>query len=197
MAKWTQDEAELVNLCFNYDWECSKVQKIIKDQKQLSEVKEFFRIRYKFIKDTYKYYSSINPVVDIWAMQSAQCIELLQKCQIMDNTCTLEFLMIKFTAVCSGSKSSQILPANDVLNQAEVKSSIYDHGAERVDYGLSANSNLPKPKYSSNLFFNKDIQKSQYLINKHLYYLSTLPVDVQGLNNNKNPRNCVQALNRY
>jgi hypothetical protein len=56
------DDAELVNLCFEYDWECGKVSKIIKDPEQLSGTKEFFRERYKFIKDTYKYYATMNPV---------------------------------------------------------------------------------------------------------------------------------------
>ena len=31
MYKWRMDDAELINLCFEYDWECGKVPKIIKD----------------------------------------------------------------------------------------------------------------------------------------------------------------------
>ena len=31
MYKWRMDDAELINLCFEYDWECCKVPKIIKD----------------------------------------------------------------------------------------------------------------------------------------------------------------------
>ena len=70
MANWRSDDAELVNLCFNYDWECSKMTKIIKDPIELSQIKDFFRSRYKLIKDTYKFYSTWTPVGDIWAIQS-------------------------------------------------------------------------------------------------------------------------------
>ena len=49
-------------MCFEYDWECGKVSKLIKDAEQLAKTKEFFRERYKFIMNTYKYYASLNPV---------------------------------------------------------------------------------------------------------------------------------------
>ena len=35
MGSWRMDDAELINLCFNYDWECGKIPKIIKDPIQL------------------------------------------------------------------------------------------------------------------------------------------------------------------
>lgn len=31
MYKWRPDDAELINLCFEYDYECGKLSKIIKD----------------------------------------------------------------------------------------------------------------------------------------------------------------------
>lgn len=31
MAQWRQDDEQLVDLCFKYDWECGKVSKIVKD----------------------------------------------------------------------------------------------------------------------------------------------------------------------
>ena len=35
MGSWRTDDAELINLCFNYDWECGKIPKIIKNPIQL------------------------------------------------------------------------------------------------------------------------------------------------------------------
>jgi hypothetical protein len=67
-TRWVPDDAELINMCFEYDWDCSKVPKIVKTDDELRAVKEFFRIRYKFVKDTYKHYSSFNPVGDVWAI---------------------------------------------------------------------------------------------------------------------------------
>jgi len=62
MYKWRLYDAELIAMCFEYDWECGKVSKLIKDAEQLAKTKEFFRERYKFIMNTYKYYASLNPV---------------------------------------------------------------------------------------------------------------------------------------
>jgi hypothetical protein len=80
MYKWRMDDAELINLCFEYDFECSKVTKIIKDPEQLASTKEFFRERYKFIKDTYKYFASTSPVSDIWAIQNSAFFEIIDQC---------------------------------------------------------------------------------------------------------------------
>ena len=41
---------------------------MIKDPDQLAGTKEFFRERYKFIKDIYKFYSSMNPIGDVWGI---------------------------------------------------------------------------------------------------------------------------------
>jgi len=64
-------------------------------------VKDFFRSRYKFVKDSYKYYSTWNPVGDIWAIQAPQFIQFVNKCRLIDNFVTLEFLIVKFTACLS------------------------------------------------------------------------------------------------
>lgn len=114
-AKWRMDDAELINLCFEYDWECSKVPKIIKDPDQLSKAKEFFRERYKFIKDTYKLFASNNPVQDIWAIQISAFSEILEQCKILDQKVTMEFINIKWTSVIAGIKGQIMLPAYGVV----------------------------------------------------------------------------------
>ena len=48
-VKWIPDDAELVNLCFEYDWENTKVHKIVKNEEEVIKVREFFRSRYSFI----------------------------------------------------------------------------------------------------------------------------------------------------
>ena len=87
MAKWKYYDAEYINLCFEYDWECSKAASFIKDNSMLINVKEFFRLRYKFILDihsnlcliyfikffctfcVYKFYSGLMPDYDIWVFR--------------------------------------------------------------------------------------------------------------------------------
>jgi NLR family CARD domain-containing protein 3 len=34
-VKWRPDDAELINLCFEYDWDCGKIPKIVKDEGQV------------------------------------------------------------------------------------------------------------------------------------------------------------------
>ena len=119
MAKWRPDDAELINLCFEYDWECGKIPKIIKDEKQVSQVKEFFRERYKQIKDVYKYFASLNPVGDIWAIQNAPFAELIDKCQIIDSKVTQADITIKWTSTIAGVKGATFLPATQVFAQQE------------------------------------------------------------------------------
>ena len=34
-TKWIPDDSEIITLCFEYDWECSKITKIVKDPEQL------------------------------------------------------------------------------------------------------------------------------------------------------------------
>jgi hypothetical protein len=97
------------------------VAKVVKDPQQLADVKEFFRERYKLIKDTYKYYASFNPVSDIWAIQNASFTDLVNKCVLIDNKVTAADINIKWTAVVSGIKGGTMLPAAQVLSVPEKK----------------------------------------------------------------------------
>ena len=110
-VKWRPDDAELVNLCFEYDWDSGKIPKIVKDEKQVQQIKEFFRERYKKIKDTYKYYASMSPVGDVWAIQNAAFAELIEKCKIIDQKLTQADITVKWTSTIAGVKGATFYPA--------------------------------------------------------------------------------------
>ena len=54
------DNEDLLRKCFEYDWNSSKIPKLIKDEEQLKTSKEILRKSYKFLKASYKYYSGIS-----------------------------------------------------------------------------------------------------------------------------------------
>ncbi len=70
MYKWKPDDPELIKKCFEFDWNTllPRLQKIIKNEEDLQKVKMFFQPKYQYIKDTYKFYASQNPVNDVWGI---------------------------------------------------------------------------------------------------------------------------------
>lgn len=68
MYKWKPDTDKLLQECFEFDWNLSRVHKVVKDQEELEKVKDFFRERYQYFRNTYKHWACINPVGDIWAI---------------------------------------------------------------------------------------------------------------------------------
>ena len=105
-AKFRQDDAEFVNLFFEYDWECAKVIKLIKDPLQQTQLKEFFRKRYKLIKDAYKYYASLSPSDDIWCIQESAFKDFIERLRIIDVKVTMDSLVQKFVPLVSGKKGT-------------------------------------------------------------------------------------------
>ncbi len=68
MFRWRPDDEELIKKCFEQDWSVGKINKIIKKEDELEQVREYLKSQYKFIKDTYKNFSSFLPVGDVWAI---------------------------------------------------------------------------------------------------------------------------------
>jgi len=62
MYKWKQDSPELLNECFNFDWENGRVPKFAKTEEEANKLKELTLPLYQHIKDSYKHYASMNPV---------------------------------------------------------------------------------------------------------------------------------------
>lgn len=58
--------------------------RLIKKEEEVPLVKEFFRLKYKHFKDTYKYYASLSPVGDIWAIQNISMSDFIAKIGIVD-----------------------------------------------------------------------------------------------------------------
>lgn len=68
MYPWKPDNEEKIQKCFEFDWAMCKIPKLIKKEEELNKVKGFLQGKYKYIKETYKHFATINPVMDIWAI---------------------------------------------------------------------------------------------------------------------------------
>ena len=60
---------------------------------------------YKDIKDTYKYYASLNPCGDIWGISINPLTEFVQACNLIDNK-TLKFSDVDLKFICTWSASA-------------------------------------------------------------------------------------------
>eukprot|EP00357_Protocruzia_adherens_P001184 CAMPEP_0115016550 /NCGR_PEP_ID=MMETSP0216-20121206/27513_1 /TAXON_ID=223996 /ORGANISM="Protocruzia adherens, Strain Boccale" /LENGTH=922 /DNA_ID=CAMNT_0002387047 /DNA_START=323 /DNA_END=3091 /DNA_ORIENTATION=+ len=54
------DSQSLLNRCFEVDWNCSRIPRLIKDAEQCEAVKEIFRENYRVIREVYKVLAACN-----------------------------------------------------------------------------------------------------------------------------------------
>ena len=60
-APYKPDNDAILNKCFEFDWQCSKIPTMLKQQDKMFLVKESLRKFYKGIREAYKYYGAIGP----------------------------------------------------------------------------------------------------------------------------------------
>eukprot|EP00347_Sterkiella_histriomuscorum_P005610 403355936 len=102
------DNPLLLNNCFEHDWSCTKLEKIIKDLTDQNKTKEFLRTRYKLLRDAYKYYSGVDPVGNVCCIGTNVFTEMVSNCgdMIDQKTLKLSDLDLEFVATKSGPKKS-------------------------------------------------------------------------------------------
>lgn len=98
---WKKDDETLLNKCFEFDWACVRSQKIVKNDDDLKKVKERFRKSYKLYKDCYRYFSSLNPIGDIWAISNFSFNDFISQSNIIDENIMAADVDIKFIATCN------------------------------------------------------------------------------------------------
>lgn len=66
--KYKFETEELLRKCFEKDWSCCKIHKFVKKPEEQEAIKEMLWQSYKPIKETYKFYGSINPSGDVFSI---------------------------------------------------------------------------------------------------------------------------------
>jgi hypothetical protein len=94
----------MLESCFEFDWQCSKVPKFVKNEADLARCKEAFRSIYPFYKEAYKHLSTVSPIGDVWCVPNYTFMQFIDTTQIVDNVLIkAPDLDIKFIATNTGS----------------------------------------------------------------------------------------------
>lgn len=91
--------------CFKFDWNCSRIPRLIKNEDDQKKVYDLLRSIYKQYKEAYKYYAGLNPIGDTWAISMLGFTDILNEAGIVDNkTLKLSDVDIKFIATSNSSE---------------------------------------------------------------------------------------------
>lgn len=78
--QYAGDTEDVLNEAFEFDWNCSKIPRFVKNEYERTKLKENFRNAYQLIKDVYKFYSSIGyqpPDFEYFCIQFPQFVKLI------------------------------------------------------------------------------------------------------------------------
>ncbi|CAD8105716.1 unnamed protein product [Paramecium sonneborni] len=102
--KYKFDTEELLRKCFERDWACCKIAKFVKKQEEQDQVKELLWQAYKPMRETYRFYASVNPTGDVFSMSVNPTSDFINQCQLIDGKqLKLADVDLKFIATCSAS----------------------------------------------------------------------------------------------
>lgn len=67
----------MLDSCFDYDWELTKIPIIVKNEEERNQIKAYLRLRYKMIRETYKFNSGIAPLGRIMCIGPQTLTEMM------------------------------------------------------------------------------------------------------------------------
>lgn len=67
-APYIPDSESLLSQCFEFDYDTSKISKVIKDSEEATKVKNYLSKVYKYIRECYKYFSAISPNNNVFSI---------------------------------------------------------------------------------------------------------------------------------
>ncbi|KRW99368.1 hypothetical protein PPERSA_02480 [Pseudocohnilembus persalinus] len=206
-AKWLPDNEELVTLCFEYDWETGKMNKWLKEEEEFVKVKNFFRSKYQYLKDWYKFNACYNPIQDIWAIQNLAFTEFINKINIIDPKISAAQINVKWTAVISSAKGMNTIPASVILNNMKPQEFTYVGFQQDLEKQELHYPHHQKPEDYKEQYSQRDETKPEVIVippemrieRKEGNFLRNLaqytdPNALLGQKSNRNPPN---GLNRY
>lgn len=106
------DDKKILHSCFEFDWNNTKISKIIKNGQELKHVKDFLKENYVYFRETYKYYSAVAPAGMVFSIGTNTFSDIVSNCQgIVDNdTLKLSDLDLEFVATNAGVEKKKFNP---------------------------------------------------------------------------------------
>lgn len=103
--------------CFETDWNCGRIPRIIKKEDDLEKVKKLLYSVYRQYKETYKYYASLSPSGEVWSISQLPFTDFVNESNIIDNkSLKLSDVDIKFIAtLSSGEKNNSRNPERSLV----------------------------------------------------------------------------------
>ena len=111
------DDQKLLNGCFEFDWENTKIPKVVKNGTELKAVKDFLKENYQHFRELYKYYSAVAPAGLIPSIGTNTFSDIVSNCQgLVDNdTLKLSDLDLEFVATNAGVSKSKFNPERQIV----------------------------------------------------------------------------------
>lgn len=76
----------MIDECFEADWPNTKIEKMIKDERQIEQIREYLKLNYKQLREAYKYYSGAMPFGRLTCITTPTLTEMLYHCgDFIDN----------------------------------------------------------------------------------------------------------------
>ena len=111
------DTDHLFNQCFEFDWERTKIPKLIKDVAQQNAIRKMLRANYRNFREVYKHYSSLGQQAGVWSIGQNAFSDLCTQCNLVDGvTLKLSDLDFQFKVTnYSEVKNHPRNPANALI----------------------------------------------------------------------------------
>jgi len=147
------DNDHTFNQCFDFDWERTKIPKLVKDVAQQNEIRKMLRANYRAFREAYKHYSSFGQQGGVWSIGQNGFSDLCTQCNLVDGvTLKLSDLDFQFKVTnYSEVKNHPRNPANALIRfqfmeifvriaiDKYIKSEICESYVEAVDKMLKEN----------------------------------------------------------
>jgi len=79
-AKYKFDNDLVIGKCFDWDWRCSALEKMIKDPIEKEMIIKYLRPKYGLIRETYKHLACVAPAGNMPSIGMNVITELMLKC---------------------------------------------------------------------------------------------------------------------
>lgn len=109
--KYQHEGPKLIERCFEFDWNWSKLEKIIKSEEQRELTKKYLKANYRLIREAYKYFAGVSPWGIVPGIGQNAFNEIINATHIWDNKrLKLADIDFEFIVTKAGNKKKALNP---------------------------------------------------------------------------------------